>query len=63
MDKVYDAKNNFWIAIHHGKMGRKKWSEKSGILKKNFLEKIPKHMAFILAKVKLGVGVYFSGAI
>ena len=63
MDKVYDAKNNFWIAIYYGKIGRKKWSEKSDILKKFFLGKTQKRMVFIIEKVKLGVGVYFSGAI
>ncbi len=33
------------------------------ILKKNFLGKSQNHKVFILHKVKLGVGVYFSGAI
>ncbi len=56
MDKVYDAKKKFWKAIHHGKIGRKKESEKSKILKK-------KPLVFILQKVKFEIGLYFSGAI
>jgi hypothetical protein len=36
MDKVYYTKNNFWIAIPYRKIGRKKWSEKSEILKSFF---------------------------
>jgi hypothetical protein len=63
VDKVYNAKNNFCLAIPYRKIGRKKGSEKSEILKKNFLGKSQKHMVFIFDKVKLGVGVYFSGAI
>jgi hypothetical protein len=56
-------KKKFGIANHYGKIGRKKGSEKSEILKKFFLGKTQKRMVFILEKVKLGVGVYFSGAI
>jgi hypothetical protein len=63
VDKVYDTKNNFCLAIPYRKIGRKKWSKKSDILKKNFLGKTQKRMVFILEKVKLVVGVYFSGAI
>ena len=63
VDKVYDAKKKFGIANHYGKIGRKKWSEKSGILKKKFFRKNSKPMVFILQEVKLGVGLYFSGAI
>ncbi len=54
VDKVYDAKKNFWIAINYGKIGRKKWSEKSGILKKKIFTKNSKLLVFILHKVKLG---------
>jgi hypothetical protein len=63
VDKDYDAKNNFWYAIPYRKIGRKKGSEKSDILKIFSLGKTQKRMVFILEKVKLGVGVYFSGAI
>jgi hypothetical protein len=56
-------KKKFGIANHNGKIGRKKGSEKSDILKKFFFEKTQKHMVFILEKVKLEVGVYFSEAI
>jgi hypothetical protein len=63
MDKVYNTKNNFCPAIPYRKIGRKKGSEKSDILKIFFLGKTQKHMVFILEKVKLGVGIYFSGAI
>jgi hypothetical protein len=41
----------------------KKRSEKSEILKKIFLGKKQKRMVFSLETVKLGVDVYFSGAI
>ena len=37
--------------------------EKSEILKKNFFRKNSKPLVFFLHKVKLGVGLYFSGAI
>ena len=50
MDKVYDTKNNFGLAIPYRKNGRKKvifW-------KKFLLAKTQKHMVFILEKVKLG---------
>jgi hypothetical protein len=50
VDKVYDAKKKFWIAIHHGKIGRKKWSEKSDILKKKFFRKNPKTQSFYFRK-------------
>jgi hypothetical protein len=63
VDKVYNAKNNFCLTFPYRKIGRKKGSEKSEILKKNFLRKTQKRKVFILEKVKLGVGVYFSGAI
>ena len=63
VDKVYDAKKNFCKAIPYRKIGRKKWSEKSEILKKKFFRKNSKPLVFILHKVKLGVGLYFSGAI
>ncbi len=63
VDKVYDAKKNFWLAIPYGKIGRKKWAKKSEILKKKFYRKNSKPLVFILHKVKLGVGLYFSGAI
>ena len=63
VDKVYNAKNNFGLAIPYRKKGRKKWSEKSEILKKIFFRKNSKPLVFILQKVKLGVGHYFSGAI
>jgi hypothetical protein len=39
VDKVYDAKIKVGIANHYGKIGRKKGSEKSEILKKIFLGK------------------------
>ena len=57
------TQKNFWIAIHYGKIGRKKWSEKSDILKKKIFRKNSKPVVFILHKVNLGVGLYFSGAI
>jgi hypothetical protein len=41
----------------------KKGSEKSDILKNFFFGNTQKRMVFILEKIKLGVGVYFSGAI
>ena len=63
LDKVYNAKKKFGIANHYRKIGRKKGSKKSDILKIFFLGKTQKHMVFILEKVKLGVGVYFSGAL
>jgi hypothetical protein len=63
MDKVYEAKNNFCLAIPYGNSERKKWSKKSEVLKKNFLRKNPKTQSFILEKVKLGVGGYFLGAL
>ena len=63
LDKVYNAKKKFGKANHYRKIGRKKCSEKSEILKKNFFRKNSKPLVFILQKVKLGVGHYFSGAI
>jgi hypothetical protein len=63
VDKVYDAKYNFCLAFPYQKIGRKKGSEKSEILKKIILGKTQKRKVFILEKVKLGVGVYFSGAL
>ena len=63
VDKDYDAKNNFWYAIPYRKIGRKKGSKKVILWKKIFFGKTQKHMVFILEKVKLGVGVYFSGAL
>jgi len=63
LDKVYETKNNFYPAIPFRKIGRKKGSKKSDILKIFFLGNTQKRMVFILEKVKLGVGVYFSGAI
>jgi hypothetical protein len=48
-DKVYNAKNNFLIAIPYRKIGRK--SEKQ---KKNFF--LEKRKVDILEKVKLGYG-------
>ena len=41
----------------------KKRVAKKWYFKNFFLGKTQKHMVFILGKVKLGVGVYFSGAI
>ena len=46
MDKVYETKNNFCPAIPFRKIGRKKGSEKSEILKKNFFRKNPKTHGF-----------------
>ena len=63
MDKVYDAKKKFGIANHYGKIGRKKGSKKVIFWKFFFKGKTQKHKVFILEKVKLGVDVYFSGAI
>jgi len=63
MDKVYDTKNNFCLAFPYRKIGRKKGSKKVIFWKKIFFGKTQKHMVFILEKVKLGVGLYFSGAL
>jgi len=63
LDNVYNAKKKFGIANHYGKIGRKKRSEKSDIFKKFFQEKPNDPMVFILEKIKLEVGLYFSGAI
>ncbi len=63
MDKVYNAKNNFWLAIPYRKIGRKNGRKKVIFWKQFFLGKPQKHKVFILEKVKLGVGVYFLGAI
>ena len=46
VDKVYNAKKKFGIANHYGKIGRKKGSEKSDILKKKFFRKNPKTHGF-----------------
>ncbi len=46
VDKVCDAKNNFCLAIPFRKIGRKKWSEKSEILKKKNFQKKPKNAKF-----------------
>ncbi len=54
VDKVYNAKNNFWIAIPYRKIGR---------IKVIFWIKKNKNEWFILVKVTWGVGVHFSGAI
>jgi len=56
VDKVYDAKNNFWITIYYRKIG----SKNSEILKRKDLRKNSKPFVFILNEVKLGVGLYFS---
>jgi hypothetical protein len=63
VDKVYNARNNFCLAIPYRKIGRKIGSKKVIFWKKIFLGKTQKHMVFIFDKVKLGVGVYFSGAL
>jgi hypothetical protein len=39
VDKVFNAKNNFCLAIPYRKIGRKKWSEKSEIMENFFLGK------------------------
>ncbi len=43
VDKVYNAKKKFGTANHYRKIGRKKGSEKSDILK-NIFGKTQKHM-------------------
>ncbi len=63
LDKVYNAKKKIGIAIHNGKIGRINGRKKVILWKKIFLGKTQKLMVFILEKVKLGVGVYFSGVI
>jgi hypothetical protein len=63
VDKVYNANNNFCLAIPYRKIGRKKGSKNVIFWKFFFLGKTQKRKVFILEKVKLGVGVYFSGAI
>ena len=54
MDKVYNARNNFWIDIPHKKRAKKRV--------KNW-KTTKKRMVFIFEKVKLGVGLYFLGSI
>ena len=49
--------------IPYRKIGPKKGSKKVIFWKKIFLGKTQKHKVFIFDKVKLRVGVYFSGAI
>ena len=44
--KVFNAKKNFCLAIPYRKIGRKKGSEKSEILKKKFFRKDPKTHGF-----------------
>ena len=48
--QVYNAKNNFRLAIPFRKIGRKKWSKKSDILKKKFLRKNTKTQSFYFRK-------------
>jgi hypothetical protein len=57
---IHSCIGNEYFSNH---IRRKKGSKKSDILKIFFLGNTEKRMVFILEKVKLGVGVYFSGAI
>ena len=50
VDKVYNAKKKIGIANHYGKIGRKKGSEKSNILKKIFFRKNSKTHGFYFRK-------------
>ena len=54
VDKVYHAKIKCGIANHYRKIGRKKWSKISDILKKKILRKNPKTHGFYFRKSLIG---------